>query len=854
MSNDRTTTPSPRLRQRPLRSRALALLASGLIGAGMLALAPSAALAQMSIGSTTGLLPAATPTQSLILGDNLASLQADWASPLNDYQTYWKSTIVGRANQAVSAAAPATFAAAVTNSSVAKAAALRYALDPSGPTAAADLAKAVAALKVAAVPGGTEITKTEPTTSYLMAYDFLRAAPVSAADRATIEASLLAVANTLGGGLSDYNVRGKVGGTRGLAGVVLGNQALLNQGLADLQNHFNYSTTNDGWFTDSQGHYLNYTLAHITAFARAYQQGSGVDLFANLKPYADMTIGMRLPNGAVPNVSNGTITPVAVNMLSAIAGPAANANLIWNLTTGSGSTSGPHAFDVTNVINNDGTFTNSFVLTDFSVAPQAPSTSPTFITRGQSGVSVFRNDWGTSSNYLMLSPGVDSPASVGTFNGIPAIPGATFPAYHSQNDTGEILVAAKGVYILAAPGYDRRDLSNSPAGYDPKRADWHNVVLVDGNVGTLPGPAGSIPNSENPLEYGGPNLGRTTRPGDFTHTSRLDSAERGNFKGVNDFSSLVLHYNDADVRRSIAFPNEDYFVVADAMNSASSHAYAFNLVGRGTQTVLTSTPSLVEVKWELEGKQVIEHLLSTHAMSLGTTQLWMMNTYNVFEQTQRMQAGISADHAGFLSLIETGNAGDPSRYNITNRSTATLTAMTVASPLDGWTDTIFAQGAMGPQSAGPLSGDAQFAYAREKAGRLDSVMISVGQHLAFNGAEVFDASAPVTLSLLLGHDGILGTISSDDLAPGTLLRFFHIPGIASATLDGLALEFTNAGGYSSVTLPILAQSGALIAGAPPAAGAPGALEIRFVPEPGSFALALGAGLPLLLRRRRAMHC
>ncbi|MCX5659276.1 MAG: Ig-like domain-containing protein [Planctomycetota bacterium] len=750
----------------------------------------------MQLGSTTGVLPASMPTTSLILGGDLANFQAWWAAPVNASQTYWKATVDGRANQGTSGATPTTFATAANDSSIAKAAAFRWAMTGN----AADLTKAVNVLKVAAVPGGTEITKTEAMTNYLLAYDFIRPGSIAAGDRSTIESALLSAANTLGGGTSDSNVRAKVGGTRGLAGVLLRNQALLNQGLTDLQNNFNYSTTDDGWFTDSQGHYLNYILAPVTAFVRAYQQGSGVDLYANFQPYSDTSIGMRLPNGAVPNVSNGLNTPVAIHLFSQTADAASAANMLWNGT----NTASVNSFDVTNVINNDWVYTNFLALSDFTTTPAAPAFSPAFLADGQSGVSVFREDWSTTSDYLMLSPGVDSPPSWVDTSGVG---NALYPAYHSQNDTGEVLAAANGKYILVAPGYDRRDLSNTPVGFDPKRADWHNVLLVDGNVGSLPGPAGSFPYSENPIEYGGPNLGRTTRPGDFLHTNRLDSTELGGFKGVGDFATLVMDYNNTQVTRSTGFPHEDYFVVADNMTSGSTHSYAFNLVGRGTQTVLTNTPGLVEVKWVKDGAQVIEHVLSTGGMSLGTTQLWMHDTYNVFEQTQRAQVGISGQDAGFLTILETGTAGAASKFNITNQSTADHTGTVITNAADGWTDTILSQSTMATQTVDRLTSDAKFAQVRIKAGGLDSAMISGGTSLELDGSQVLGLEHPATLSMSFVPGQVRGNISADGLATGTDMSLFGLSGIVGATIDGQAVPVSQSGGAWHVSLE---RAGALV--------------------------------------------
>ena len=775
-----------------------------------------AAWGQMSIGSTTGVLPPTTPTASLILGDRLNVLASQWMTPTGADQTLWKANIESRANQSPSGAPPTDFTTSARDASIAQAAALRYAMTGN----AADLQKAVDILLVLDLKQGTFITRPEVLTSYLSAYDFIRGAPLSdlpAATRATIESRLLAKAQGLGNGNGTYsNARAKVGATRALAGVMLRDQALLDEGLSDLQGHFDYSTTDDGWFTDSQGHYLSYTLRHVALFARAYQQGSGVDLYENLRPYVDMSIGLRLPDGTMPNVSNGLVRAVPLPLLSAGAPSDMQSDIAWyrdNLSPV------PYPWlGATNALNNDGTYSTFFALTDFDTpTPADPGRSPTFLSEGQSHVSVFRQNWSATSDYLAISAGIDSPAV--EFHEPPI--DLVIPAFHSHNDTGEILLAARGKYILVAPGYDRDDLSNSPAGFQPQRPEWHNVVLVDGDLGA-------------------DSQGRRMRPEDFVHTNRLDATERGDYRGTSDFSTLTMQYRETEVRRSMAFASEDYFVVSDRMLSDAVHDYGFNLVGRGTQTVLLNTPEEMQVRWEYDGAQVIEHLFATAPMSLSTDSLWMHVTFNQFEPTQRMTATMSAEDGLFLSVLETGTAGSGSMLDITQLATASdLLAVEVEHLVEGWIDTILTQSAATTRTVGRLTSDATYAYARWNGAALEGAMLSEGTLLVWDGAEVLESSDPLTISLALDNaETIAATVSADGLMPDTELRFFGRGAIVAAMLDGSPLAFANYGAYGSVWLE---GGGSLV------------VEFAAVPEPSAIVLLATGQLALVVwqvRRNR----
>jgi len=773
----------------------------------------------MSIGSLTGVLPpTSTTTKSLILGADLTDFRNAWVSPVHPTQEAWRNSVNGRANQTPSGVTPTTYSQAASDSSIAQSAGLRYAMTGN----VADLNKAVNALTLLAVPGGTTITRPEVLTSYLSAYDFIRLAPLADLPQATrdvIQNRLALTTNSLENGFTDSNAKGKIGATRALAGVLLRNQTFLDMGLSDLQAHFNYSTTDDGWYTDSQGHYLNYIMRHVGLFARAYEQGSGVDLYPNFQPLIDMSIALRKPDGTTPNVSNGLNYGVGINLLTQTTDADTAAQTLWYLNS-----LPPNPFSNTNLQLNDGSFSSFFALTDFTnVTPQAPTSSPTYLAEGQSHVSVFRQDWGATSDYLLLSAGIDSPhvTASSTYGEIQV------PAFHSHNDTGEILVSSRGHYLLVAPGYNRTDLTHTPPGFEPQRGDWHNVVLVDGQVGDP-----TVPEIFDPESGDG---GRIMRPDDFTHTNRLDGRELGDFRGVSDFSSLGMRYRETDVTRSVAFPGEDYFVVFDRMRSLDTHDYGFNLVGRGTQSVLTNTTEMMQVAWEHGGEQAIEHLVSTHDMSLATSSIWMHDAFDEFEETQRMTATITAADASFLSIIETAEAGAPSRFEIARlASNQEFIGLEVRDAAAGWTDTILAQWTNIERTVGPLTSDAPYAYSRVVGGELTGSLIVDGTSFWHAGERVLTTSDAVTLSMLYDDHQLLGTLSDDGLIPGTELTLYG-RNIVSATLDGVPLAFSNQAGFGQLMLD---------------AGGSLAISVFSVPEPSStLLLVVGSVGTILLGRR-----
>jgi hypothetical protein len=249
-------------------------------------------------------------------------------------------------------------------------------------------------------------------------------------------------------------------------------------------------------------------------------------------------------------------------------------------------------------------------------------------------------------------------------------------------------------------------------------------------------------------------------------------------------------------------------------------------VGLGTQTVLTDTPGLVEVQWEKNGQRVIQHLVSTGAMSLATDSLAMHDTYNQFITTQRMTATINATDGQFLSILETGAAGGPSQLAITNLSTDTLAAAEVLNAGQGWTDNILSQRNTQLALAGDLLSDGQYAYVRHHGSTVDSAMLASGTRLDFAGHTLLGATAALTMSAAFIGDSVLGTISADEFTTGTELHLYGRT-IGSATLNGAPLAFLNGPEYDVV---YLTGAGDLI------------VNYLTVPEPNTLMLATLAAL------------
>lgn len=796
----------------------------------------SVALAQITVPTShPGSLPGQPTHSMLIPSGELATYQGWWTTPANATQSAWKSNINYYANMSPTLAAPGSFAASVTQSQIVQAKALRWLMDPV--TYSADKATVVSVLATyAKISGGTTITKPEVAQNYYQAFDFINSG-LTTTERANITTRLSGsnVKGTITGTFNEpsqvNNQRLKHASTRAFGALLFNDNTDIDTQMSRMNSSLATNSTNDGVYTDGT-HYLNYATAQFAPFLKAYKNHTAINLGSNIEPFVKAAIGMRSPNGLHQTFHNTLNTGAAIHEYSSLISNAdVRAAALWNVTQLNG-------FDWTswsNVVNNDWSYVDFFATTDFTTTPAAPNWSPAYFSTGQSKTAALRTDWTTTANFLSINGGIDGSGIAG----------------FTHADTAEITVSANGTDVIVGPGYNRTGLTNTPSGFNASTAIQHNIIVAKDTGGSTWG-AGNAASQTN--------TGTTT-----TMTNRLDSTEYGSFKGVSDFVSTDWNYgsgssagNDTSGRRNTAFANEDYFVVADhfTRTDSTNKDFGFNLIGKGTQTVVTNTTGYIAVKWEVtqygpynngatvngypfnqtQNGQVIAHVVGTHNMSLTTDTTWMHEQYDRYDQTARMRAYLTnVANGGFITILEPGAAGSASQLAVTNLSATTHAAAKVVNATAGWTDVIINQSSQTSRTADTYTTNARYFYARKVGSTLESIMLAQGTTVTDGGLTVITLTNPTTLSLLFpGTDPgtIYGTISSDNFIANTELRFYAISNILSATLNGSAITYGTTGTYDYVILPT-----------------GGELVVSYAPEPTS-AILLGMGSLMLLRRRR----
>lgn len=820
------------------------------------------------------------PTSSILLAPaELASLDDWWNSPQAGYQTTQRNRVNATANQTVAAVTPVTLADAQNQAGIIQAKALRWLATGNGDIHSADFIAVKDVLtNHAKVTGGSSLTSPLVGMGYFTAFDFINSG-LTSSQRSQItsrlDANVLANLGTATRVNNHYFINY---GARGLYALLSGNQSNLDSAVSNLHDAFNAVTTNDGFFTDGD-RYLNYSLGSMPGFLNAYKNGSGdaagaAQYVHAAEQFARYAIGIRMPNGMSPSFHNSDNMPIAIQQLSRmVVDPELKAATVWYAEQLDPLDWGSR----TNALNNDWTNTDLLWTVDYSAGVSEPDWSPTYHSDGQSKISVFRNDWGTASNYFATIAGID---------------GDSVPVSFGHHDTGAITLAANGAQILVEPGYARYNgiffgigadpampntppHSNTGPNLDTKPAIEHNVLLAR-DAGTTAWGIGSN------------GAAQALETPDISISNRLDSSERGNFKGVADFSTLQSNYtgtgpgSNVQTRRSTGMINESesssgYFVMADSFRSANqtNKDFAVNLIGKSTPDntqIITDTAELKQIRWtvtdyfgvtsngaQLSGPpydaptngQVIAHIVSSQPMDLVAADTsWSIDNWGIFLQTQRMRISVSnTDHGSILTLFETGPANFASQWTVTPMSEDDFAAARIDSS-QGWTDWHISQTSTSDVHAtsagdtvlidsGELVSDAQYAYLRRLDNTLDSAMISRGTTIQSRGEKVLEFDNPVTASFLFANmaDGeVLGTLSMDDYLDNSILTFFDLKGrIKSLKYNGMMLgSFTD----NSVTLPYV----------PGVTSVP--FEIRTVPEPSTITALAALGYILAIHSLR----
>ena len=307
-----------------------------------------------------------------------------------------------------------------------------------------------------------------------------------------------------------------------------------------------YQFSADGIYREG-GHYWMYNAVNFIPFLWHYLNVSGVDLFGDYQPAFEWPIRVRTGRGQIPNIEDSYLKPAPTHMVAA-----AYRGVPTSLNTDADFAAiCQWNFENTRFIEHNYTGAtvdvtweiDEYILFDSSIESAAPTASPNQFLEG--GQVVFRTNWdgGADDRYLLFHGVADA---------------------DNHNHPDQLSFFLGGYDAILAP-----DAGYGPSGFsDDRRSSWytrahaHNILTADG----FPPVADDL--YSNPFVF------------NVTPSARYEIDSE--FFGFAEKESGFVRPNDVSLRRSIAFIDQDFFVVSDLLYGSEEHTYRSYLHGRGS--------------------------------------------------------------------------------------------------------------------------------------------------------------------------------------------------------------------------------------------------------------------------------
>ncbi len=442
-----------------------------------------------------------------------------------------------------------------------------------------------------------------------------------------------------------------------------------------------------------------------------------------------------------------------------------------------------------------GTTVRALSIVFYDPSLDAQSEPPAYLSQILSNAACFRSGWRPDDTWLLIDTSHEPSKST-----------------HDQPDQTSIAVYARKAYLLIDPGDGRNyptDEGHTWLRYSPAA---HNLVIVDGKEGPVagskrttgtPSKRWAYATDSDPVRDGAPvNEGFTS--------AHMDYVECG-----------IPSYHDApDVgtKRSVFFPNREYFVLLDEMTSVNEHSYAqlFHFGG-------AEGPGKIEGMLQVDGNDVrwrtrnndreeVEMRLLFASAEVSITEHTGYTNYRVgggdivgavvrgnqvtFDHTY-IQAAVRGSTLSFLTLLLPQKVSEAD-----SRWTPVAEALPVRGGSLGWSGYTDIHGLAlggGEWTVEDLTATAAYAYARVAGDAIRNIAMKRGIRVGYRGQPWLAASEPVTAALDAGDPNNVRVALADAQKP--LRLSVRTPSLAaSVRWNGVPKDFAQEGDMISVQL------------------------------------------------------
>ncbi|HAL56044.1 MAG TPA: hypothetical protein DCP63_06120, partial [Bacteroidetes bacterium] len=507
-----------------------------------------------------------------------------------------------------------------------------------------------------------------------------------------------------------------------------------------------YQFSADGVYREGP-HYFMYNNVNCIPFLWQYKNVSSVDLFPFYRAAFEWPIRIRTSRGWMPNIEDSYIKLAPTHMVAkAYVSTASDLNtseplarvLQWNWFN-----SDVFTRNYTGASNDVTWDIDEYLTYDQSIGQSAPSIPPTL--RLSSGQVVFRNNWrfkDISTRYLL-------------FHGVAEADN------HQHPDLLSYFMDSHSAILAVDAGYGKN-------GFDDAKRAWytspeaHNIVMTNGS-----GPldlAVNIPPAE--LHF------LNTPFYDFAEKEARTSAPGGK------------------LRRGIAFPHEDYWVVYDLARGTERASYKLNIHSRGSfsRTANRATWTTAGDTFGY-GARLSTYILASDSSTMIDKTGWTSLVNNSEEPQQFVEISQSGDSVMFLHLLFPAGSSAVNPI-VHDKSTSTVLAFEVAH--DGDSDLFLVQQRRFLSTAGETSTDALFAWANSRLDKLLRFAVNEGKTFRWRGDEYFQSEFPLTVAAeIVGTTGRRYHIESVS-QPTSLIVRLASPNdtVLTAKLNGAPVPFS----------------------------------------------------------------
>lgn len=501
-----------------------------------------------------------------------------------------------------------------------------------------------------------------------------------------------------------------------------------------------YHFSDDGIYREGTMYYL-FSWLNFVPYLYHCLNVTGVDNFEAFRPVFEWGVISRNAVGWAMNVEDSFIRPVPTQMVAqAYADDRSFLNpevpfsevLQWNFRTTDyepfREAEEVSGFNYTGASWDYPKELYDLITYDPSIKATPPSVDPTVFMAG--GQTFFRSSWTNDpedQSFLL-------------FHSVPQADN------HDHHDTLSFVLYAQNQMMASDSGYTRSGYSDTMRYTYYRRSSAHNTVTFNGI----------------PL-------------GDFRENVPNPSSDRLN-TSFFDFEMkaapfrLYLGESIGVARRSIAFVNNDYFLVLDELQGQQigdeDLEGVFELYFHGGRSRLGREGD--NYIWTYSGDRYGEpaKLLTRQLVPDSVTEVlegestYIKGDYAAFPALKVTRVDDEALFAQILFPL--GIHDDPPEIEDLSRKDLLAARITTAEFSDVF---LKAESGEGGRKAG-LSFDGDFAWARAQAGRLSALAGQSVRRVGFEGEDLLRSSVPVTFALKLGVEAELGV----DLERPTILR------------------------------------------------------------------------------------